>query len=520
LAGGDAAEIIMEHGLVISGDRQRSRQEIFARASRASTGFDAIGIGPGDSVALMLRNDFPFLEATFAVGRLGAHAVPINWHFRADETEHILRDSAAKAIVVHADLLPQIEEAIPEAVKVLVVETPPEIAAAYNVSEVSGRVPDGRTDYEEWLSGLEEWTGEARNSPGAMLYTSGTTGKPKGVRRKPPRPEQMQLGRKIGERVYGFGSHARAVMTGPMYHIAPNTFALVIAALGDRLVLQPKFDPLELLQLIEEHAITTLNLVPTMFVRLLRLPKDERERYDLSSLTHALHNAAPCPPDIKKEMIEWWGPVIWELYGGTESGPAAACNSEEWLAHPGTVGRAVEGTTIKILDDEGEELPTNEVGEIFVCSSTNSEFTYHGREDERAEIEKHGLITLGDVGYLDDEGFLFLCDRKRDMVISGGVNIYPAEIEAALIGIEGVDDCAVFGIPDAEFGESLFAVIEKTSGSEITTEFVRDELDRRLAHYKVPRRIEFGTDLPREDTGKIYKRKLRDLHWKSGEKKI
>jgi long-chain acyl-CoA synthetase len=353
-----------------------------------------------------------------------------------------------------------------------------------------------------------------------MLYTSGTTGNPKGVRRKPPKPEQMQLGRKIGERLYGFGPDARAVMTGPMYHIAPNTFGLAIAALGDRLVLQPKFDPLQLLQMIEEHEITTLNVVPTMFVRLLRLPKDERERHDLSSLTHVVHNAAPCPPDVKRKMIEWWGPIIWELYGGTESGPATACDSADWLSHPGTVGRPVEGSTIKILDEEGKELPAGEVGEVFVHSSTNSEFTYHGREDERAEIEKDGLITLGDMGVLDEDGFLFLCDRKRDMVISGGVNIYPAEIENALIGIDGVGDCAVFGVPDAEFGESLLAVIERTPGSAITVESIRGELEAVLARYKVPRRIEFGSDLPREDTGKIYKRKLRDPYWQNASSKI
>jgi long-chain acyl-CoA synthetase len=510
----------MEKGLIISGSRQRTRTELMARASRASSGFDAMGIGSGDSVALMLRNDFPFLEVTFAVGRLGAHAVPINWHFLAEETEHILRDSGAKAIVVHADLLPQIKAAIPESVHILIVETPPEIADAYRVSESQARVPEGATDYEAWIDRLEPWTGKPRTSPGAMLYTSGTTGKPKGVRRKPPRAEQMQLGRKIGARLYGFGPDARAVMTGPMYHIAPNTFAIAIAALGDRLVLQPKFDAIELLELIEKHAITTLNLVPTMFVRLLQLPKDERERYDLSSLTHALHNAAPCPAPIKRKMIEWWGPVIWELYGGTESGPAAACNSEEWLAHPGTVGRAVEGTTIKILNDEGVELPANQIGEIFVQSAINSEFTYHGREDERAEIETRGLITLGDVGYVDDDGFLFLCDRKRDMVISGGVNIYPAEIEAALIDVEGVGDCAVFGIPDPEFGESILAVIERLPGSEITAEYVKSELEGRLARYKVPKRIEFETNLPREDTGKIYKRKLRDQHWTDNQNQI
>ena len=284
--------------------------------------------------------------------------------------------------------------------------------------------------------------------------------------------------------------------------------------------MQPRFDSLELLQLIEKHAITTLNVVPTMFVRLLELSKEERERYDLSSLEHAVTNAAPCAPDIKRKMIEWWGPVLGEIYGGTEAGIATACTSEEWLKHPGTVGCAVEGSVIKILDEDGKELPAGEIGEIFVGSGINSEFTYHGREAERAEIEKDGLITLGDVGYVDPDGFLFLCDRKRDMVISGGVNIYPAEIEAVLIGVEGVADCAVFGIPDSEFGETLMAVVERSASSSITEEFVRGELQKSLARYKVPRRIEFETDLPREDTGKIYKRKLRDVYWKNVETNI
>ncbi|MCP5044689.1 MAG: AMP-binding protein [bacterium] len=510
----------MGEGLIVSGQRQRTREEVFERAARAATGFDEVGVGAGDSVAVMLRNDFPFLEITFGVGQLGAHVVPINWHFLAEETRHILRDSAARAIVIHADLLPQIETAIPEGVTVLVVPTPPEVAAAYGVSDASARVRKDCIDYEQWLAGFEQWAQPPRSSPGAMLYTSGTTGNPKGVRRKPPKPEQMELGRKIGARLYGFGPDARAVMTGPMYHIAPNTFGLAIAALGDRLVLQPKFDPLQLLALIEEHAVTTLNVVPTMFVRLLRLSEEERQRHDLSSLAHVVHNAAPCPPDVKRKMIQWWGPVIWELYGGTESGPAVACDSREWLSHPGTVGRPVEGSTIKILDDEGKELPAGEVGEVFMHSSINSEFTYHGREAERAEIEKDGLITLGDMGYTDEDGFLFLCDRKRDMVISGGVNIYPAEIENALIGIDGVADCAVFGVPDAEFGESLLAVVEKTPESKITEESVRDELEGVLARYKVPRRIEFGSDLPREDTGKIYKRKLRDRYWEDASTNI
>jgi long-chain acyl-CoA synthetase len=468
----------------------------------------------------MLRNDFPFFEATFAVGRLGAHAVPINWHYMGEETEHILRDSGAKALVVHADLLPQIEGNLPEDVTVLVVATPAEISEAYRIPPQRTRVPAGRLDWDAWVDEFPAWVQPPRDSPGAMIYTSGTTGRPKGVRRKPAKAEQLALGRKIGAQLYGFGPKMRAVVTGPMYHIAPNTFAIVAAALGDRLVLQPRFDPEELLAQIERHEISSLNLVPTMFNRLLQLPEPVRTRYDLRSLTHVVHNAAPCAPDVKHAMIEWWGPVIQELYGGTESGPAAACNSEEWLAHPGCVGKALPGSTIRILDDDGKELPAGEVGEVFMRSDASAEFTYHGREAERQDIERAGLITLGDLGYLDQDGFLFLCDRKRDMVISGGVNIYPAEIETVLIGVDGVGDCAVFGIPDEEFGESLIAIIEPRAGATLTADQVRGALEGRLARYKIPKRIEFSEGLPREDSGKIFKRRLREPFWKDRDRRI
>jgi len=250
-----------------------------------------------------------------------------------------------------------------------------------------------------------------------------------------------------------------------------------------------------------------------MFVRLLEIPQSDRERFDLSSLERVVHNAAPCPTEVKKAMIDWWGPVIHELYGGTESGPATACDSDEWLAHPGTVGRAVEGVTIHIFDDDGRPLPGGEVGEVYIGSTINSEFTYHGRSDERADIERDGLITLGDMGHLDDDGYLYLSDRKKDMIISGGVNIYPAEIEAALITMDGVADCAVFGVPDSEFGEVPLAVVQPFAGIELDAGTIRAELTTRLAKYKVPRRVEFVAELPREDTGKLYKRRLRDPYW-------
>jgi long-chain acyl-CoA synthetase len=510
----------MTAGVIVSGKRRLSREDLFERAGRAASGFASLGIGAGDAVALMLRNDFPFFEATFAVGRLGAHAVPINWHYLADETAHILRDSGARALVVHADLLPQIEGALPPELTVLVVATPPEIEAAYRIDPLRTPVPPGCIDWSAWVESFPVWDEPTRSSPGAMIYTSGTTGRPKGVRREPMTPEQLALGRKIGGELYGFGPSMRAVLTGPLYHIAPNTFGLVAAAMGELLVLQSRFDPLELLELIERHAITSLNLVPTMFVRLMKLPEEERRGHDLSSLENVVHNAAPCPAEVKRAMIEWWGPVIWELYGGTESGPAAACNSEEWLAHPGSVGRAVDGSALRILDADGRELPTGAVGEVFMRSASNPEFTYHGREAERREIEREGFVTLGDMGYLDGDGFLYLCDRKRDMVISGGVNIYPAEIEAELVTLPGVADCAVFGIPDAEFGETLMAVVEAEPGAELSAHAIRAALRSRLAGYKVPKRIEFTSDLPREDSGKIFKRKLRDAYWMESPRQI
>ncbi len=510
----------MKPGSIVSGERILSREDMFGRASQASTGFDTLGVGSGDAVAIMLRNDFPFFEATFAAGRLGAHAVPINWHYMGEETEHILRDSGAKALVIHADLLPQVEGQLPEEATVLVVATPPEIAEAYGIDPEHARVPAGHLDWNDWIDGFAEWVEPPRDSPGAMIYTSGTTGKPKGVRRKPAEPEQLELGRQIGARLYGFGPQMRAVITGPMYHIAPNTFAIVAAAMGDRVVLQPRFDPEALLMLIERHEINSLNLVPTMFNRLLQLPDPVRSRYSLTSLTNVVHNAAPCAPEIKRAMIDWWGPVILELYGGTESGPAAACDSREWLAHPGCVGKALPGSTIRILDDDGKELPSGEIGEVFMHSDANAEFTYHGRESERREIERSGLITLGDMGYLDSDSYLYLCDRKRDMVISGGVNIYPAEIEAALICVDDVADCAVFGIPDEEFGESLIAIIEPREGTALTPDAVKNALEGRLARYKIPKRIEFASELPREDSGKIFKRKLREPYWTDQDRRI
>jgi long-chain acyl-CoA synthetase len=313
--------------------------------------------------------------------------------------------------------------------------------------------------------------------------------------------------------VYGLEPGIRALLPGPLYHSAPNGFGLRAARLAELLALMPRFDAEALLALIERHRITTLLLVPTMFVRLLKLPEAVRRRYDVSSLRFVMHAAAPCPVAVKRAMIDWWGPVIHEFYGGTESGAVTFCASEEWLRHPGTVGRLIPDATLRVLGADGRELPPGEPGELFMRLASIPDFTYHGQDERRREVERDGLITLGDVGYVDKDGYLFLCDRKRDMAIIGGTNVYPAEIEAALIAMPGLRDCAVFGIPDAEYGEALMAVVEPEDGATLTAAEVQAYLAPRLAGFKLPRRIEIRHDLPREDSGKIFKRVLRAPYW-------
>ncbi|TKW76690.1 MAG: long-chain fatty acid--CoA ligase, partial [Bradyrhizobium icense] len=301
-------------------------------------------------------------------------------------------------------------------------------------------------------------------------------------------------------------------MNGPMYHSAPNSYGMLAFRHGATIVLEPRFDPEDLLRLVQEFRISHMHAVPTMFVRLLRLPEEIRKRYDVSSLRFVIHGAAPCPVDVKRAMIEWWGPVINEYLGSTETGIPVWHNSAEALAKPGTVGRAIEGGIVKIFRPDGTPCDMGEPGEIFMRQTAIADFDYHGNAAARAEAGRDGLVSVGDVGYLDADGYLFLCDRKRDMVISGGVNIYPAEIENTLIGMDGVKDCAVFGVPDDEYGERLFACIEPEAGAKLSTAGVKEFLRARLANFKVPKDIQFLDALPREATGKIFKRRLRDLH--------
>jgi long-chain acyl-CoA synthetase len=511
-------------GEVISGDRRLSTEALMERAARAASGLESVGVRRGATVALYLRNDLPFFEASFAAGLIGAYPTPVNWHYTEDEARYLFENSGARAIVIHADMLGPIRNAIPDGVPVLVVETPPEIAAAYGIDPERRVIPEGMTDWSRWLEGFEPHAGDGSQAPGTIIYTSGTTGRPKGVRRQPPTPEQVALSGLLLGRTFGFlGYDPATIVTavvGPMYHSAPNAYGLVSVRLGAKVILQARFDAEDLLRLIETERITHLHMVPIMFNRLIKLPDEVKTRYDLSSLKVVVHAAAPCPAPTKRAMIEWWGPVITEYYGATETGAVVHCTSEEWLAHPGTVGKPHPEADVRVIDAAGNTLPAREIGEVVARVKAMADFTYHGDDQKRRDAEKAGLIAPGDIGYFDEDGFLYLCDRAKDMIISGGVNIYPAEIEAELHKMPGVADCGVFGIPDEEYGEAICAVVQPSPGVTLTEAEVKAFLRGQMAGYKVPKRVDFHAELPREDSGKIFKRKLREPFWEGAGRRI
>ena len=493
------------------GPRFGTYPELFARALRASSGLHELGIGAGDRVAMLLRNSLEFLEASIATVPLGASAVPINWHWRGEEIAHVLRDSGAKVLMLHADLWEAIAASVPETVRLLVVPSDDASAAA---------IPPGALEWSEWLHAHEPWSEPPQASPVSIIYTSGTTGRPKGVVRTPASDEKREVAQSLLGEIFQLGPGERTVIPAPMYHTAPNVYALAAAMRGMDMTLMTGFDAERFLQIVAEQRVTVVQMVPTMFVRLLALPERVRARYDLSSLRWVVHAAAPCPVAVKRAMIEWLGPVVAEYYGGTETGPVTFCTSEQWLAHPGTVGRPLEGATVAILDADGRRLPAGQSGEVYMWLDAWPDFTYEGDDAKRRAVERDGLVSCGDIGYVDAEGYLYLNDRASDMVISGGVNIYPAEIEACLQSLRGVRDCAVFGIPHEEFGEVLAACVEPDDGAELSAEQVREHVRANLASYKTPRVVEFSDSLPREDTGKIFKRRLREPYWAGRERAI
>jgi long-chain acyl-CoA synthetase len=500
---------------IISSQRTTSHPEMINHAQRAATGLINLGITQGDTIALLLRNDFSFFEGSVAANLIGSYVVPINWHFQASEVNYILEDSQAKVLIVHSDLLHKLNGKIKEGVTVIVVDTSQEIIDSYKLPG-NHTYNDSYPRWHQWLMENAPWQGEPAPNRNQIIYTSGTTGKPKGVIRDPDTQLSTERMLKMAEFVFGFkpGEPIRTIITGPMYHSAPNYYAMSAFKAGGFVAIQERFDAEQLLRWIECYKVSHVHMVPTMFIRLLALSDETRQRYDLSSLKFVTHAAAPCSPATKAAMIEWWGPIIHEYYGGSETGGVVAHNSHEALARPGTVGRPIECAEVRILDEHRRPLPPGEVGEIYMWHHGFPNFSYKNLDQARTEMEHDGLVSLGDMGYLDEEGYLFVCDRVRDMVISGGVNIYPAEIEGELLQIPGVADCAVFGIPDESMGESLCAHIQLRPGAQVMEQDILDQLGSKLARYKIPRKTVFVDALPREDSGKIFKRKIRDLYWK------
>jgi len=485
----------------------------FERYGSAAAALHECGIGQRDVFALMLRNEPVTLELMLAGRWLGARWCMINWHFKAHEVRHILADSGAKVLVVHADLLEAIGDGIPVGVKVFVVEPAAHTRQAF-------RLGDGPSPLAQSFDGWARFRDAAlrpvvaQQAPGsAMLYTSGTTGQPKGIQRDAASPEQVQATLQMSRIGLGVEPGMSAFISAPLYHAAPLSYALLASLSDAELWIEPRFDAERTLQLIEAHRISHAYLVATMFVRLLALPPAVRRRYDLSSMKFVASTGSPCPPEVKRRMIEWWGPVIHEAYAASELGYITHIDSFDALRKPGSAGRTLPGARLKVMSEDGAELPAGRIGVLYARSAATPDFTYSHNDAARRKLEADGLWTLGDMGYVDEDGFLFIVDRKSDMVISGGVNIYPAEIESVLIAMPGVIDCALFGVPDAEFGEALAAAVQPAQGVSLTAQQVQAFLHERIAGYKVPRLVTFHAELPREDSGKIFKRKLRDPYW-------
>ncbi|UNO43164.1 AMP-binding protein [Streptomyces sp. MST-110588] len=494
---------------------ERSYPDFFERAARIATGLRDLGVEPGDRIAVVLRNEPAYLEITAAAALIGASAVPVNWHFKNDDLRHVLADSASRVVFAHTDLLPGVAAVLPEGARLIEAPVPAEIADACGFPPPSPT--GGHPLLDTWLAGHAPLAEAAAERPPTIIYSSGTTGRPKGVLREPVSAEQLAAAVEKFLEHFAIRPGGSTLIPAPLYHASPSQHAVLALAAGLDITLMPRFDAQEFLRLIERHRIEQAQVVPTMFVRLLRLPKEVREGYDISSLTSVVHAAAPCPPHIKHAMIDWLGPILREYYGGSETGPVTWCDSRQWLEHPGTVGRA-EGTCgVAVLGPDGTVLPPGETGDIYLKPSDDwPGFSYLGDPAKRTAMESAhlpGYVTVGDVGHLDADGYLYLSDRRDDMVISGGVNIYPAEIEGCLLSLTGVRDAAVFGIPDQEFGESLAAHIQPENGAALTAEDVRAHVAGRLASYKVPRTVVFEESLPRDDSGKLFRRRLRDPYW-------
>jgi long-chain acyl-CoA synthetase len=469
---------------------------------RLASLLESRGLQPGDTVALLQENTPRYLSAAWGILRAGLLLVPVNWHLSAAEAVYIARDSGARALITSgtlAALATELAEASP----------------ALETRLAAGDPVGGFEDLDAALAASSPERPAQEVSGQVMFYSSGTTGRPKGIRRhEPPAAfgsEQVMESLLAG--LYGFTAQAVYLCTGPLYHAAPLGWSLAAQGLGSQVVVMPRFDAEACLALIEAFRVTHVQFVPTMFVRLLKLAPAVRARYDLSSLRMVVHAAAPCPPDVKRAMIGWLGPIIEEYYAASEANCYFAIGSADWLAHPGSVGRPLLGTP-HILDDDGAKVAAGQAGQIWIEGP--AAFTYHNDAGKTAgAFNDRGWSTLGDLGHVDAEGYLYLSDRRTDLIITSGVNVYPREVEEALAMHPAVADVAVIGLPHAEMGEEIRAVVQPaagvTAGPELEQELI-EHCGARLARFKRPRHVDFVTDLPRLPSGKILRRVVRDAY--------
>ena len=492
--------------LVMSGSGDvTTYADLDARSNRLAHAFRRAGLAPGDHVALMMANGSPFLETAWAAQRAGLYYTALNAHLRRGEAQYILDDCGARALVITSGLA--------------------DVAASLDLGAIpllvaaGGAVP-GFADYADVLA-PEPPTALGDEAEGReMLYSSGTTGVPKGVRKPlgvttPGDPQSTSVAIALGIGAMGITGSSVYLSPAPLYHSAPLVYTMAMHRLGATAVVMETFEAAACLEAIERYRVSHAQFVPTMFTRMLRLPEEQRLGYDVSSLRYVVHAAAPCPVPVKHRMLEWWGPIIYEYYAGTEDLGSSFITPGEWLAHPGSVGRPRD--ELHIVGDDGEELPAGRPGTVYFAGGR--EFEYHNDPDRTASVrDRHGWRTLGDVGYVDDDGYLYLTDRSADMIVSGGVNIYPREAEQVLAAHPAVLDAAVFGIPDAEFGESVKGVVE-LAGPVDEAELLA-WCHEHLATYKCPRSIDIVASLPRDPNGKLFKRHLKDPCWEGHASRI
>jgi long-chain acyl-CoA synthetase len=488
--------------LIIADGDTVSFGELYARSQRVAAVLHSAGLRRGDGVALVLPNRPEFFEITWGCQLSGLYYTAVNTHFTPDEVAYVIDDSDAKAVFVDAsmgDVAAHLRSA----------------NSAVGVHVAVGGNLAGWQSYD----GAVAMAGDALpvSDGSEMLYSSGTTGRPKAVRRPLPTDGNGSWAQSVLEMAlihkYGMSPASVYLSPAPLYHAAGVNYTMAVNRVGAAAIIMRKFDAEAVLRLIETHRVTHAQFVPTMFVRMLKLPKAVREKYDVSSLTCVIHAAAPCPVDVKHAMMEWFGPIIHEYYGGTEGFAGTTIGPDEWLAHPGSVG--IPMAPVHVVGEDGQELPVGQSGELYF--EGGPDFAYFKDPEKTASVyDEHGWRSLGDMGYVDKDGYLYLTDRSTFMIVSGGVNIYPQEAENLLVMHPKLVDAAVFGVPNEEFGEEVKAVVQPVdgipSGPELEAELI-EYCRARLAAYKCPRTVEFDAELPRDPNGKLYKRRIRERYW-------